>query len=320
MRLEFRQVAALAATGMIDVLRRPIVLLLTVTGLVFIGMLPHLIMLRLEDPARLVRDGALAVHLALGLVVACQAAASTLYSDMRDGTAAVALSKPISRDFYFFSRFLGAGLAMLLFSALFLPATLLSARAVAAPYSVDGHAAWPLLLAPTAAFVVAAAAHAFLDRSFTVTAFPLLLTALWAALGYSAWRSSNGWAVPIALLMPWAVVPASVLVALLLLIVAALAYALSVKLAPAFNVSVCSLVVFLGLISDYAFGRNAAKSVAAELAYAVTPNFQVFWMPDAIAGTGISAWYVAGACIYALLYCIVFLNIGALLFRRIEIP
>jgi hypothetical protein len=320
MRLKFRQAAALAGTGLADVLRQPVVLLLTVSGLGFVGLLPHLILLRLGDPARLVRDGGLAVHLALGVIVACLAAASTLTRDLRGGTAATALCKPIGRDLYFLARFAGVALAMLLFSALFLPATLLSARAVAAPYQVDGRAAWPLLLAPAAAFMLAGAAHAFANRPFAATAFPLLLAAMWAALGYGALVGPDGEWVPAGSLLPWAVMSASLLVAALLLVIAALAYALSVRLAPAFNLSVCAAVMFLGLVSDHAFGRRAAESAGAALAYAVIPNFQAFWMPDAIARGGIPAGYVLGACAYALLYCLVFLIAGALLFRRVEIP
>ncbi len=319
MLLKLKQALALASTGLSDVIRQPVVLLLTVSGLVFIGLLPYLILLRLGEPARLVRDGALAAHLVIGLITACQAASSTLYRDVRDGTAAVALSKPVGRGFYFFSRFLGVAMAMIIFSALFLPATMLSAKAAASFYTVDAHAALPLLLAPVAAFLVSAFLHAFTRRSFAATAFPMLLPALWGAFAYCAFLAPGDESMPLAALMPWAVAPASLLVAVMLLVVAALAYALSTRLTPAFNLSLCAAVMFLGLISDHLLGRRAAESKLAAFAYAITPNFQVFWIPDAISGVGIPSAYLLGAGVYGLLYCVVFLTVGALLFRRVEI-
>ncbi len=320
MRLEIRQAIALAGTGLLDVLRQPLVLLLTLSGLFFVGALPYLIMLRFGDPARLVRDGALAAHLGLGLVVACHAASSTLHRDILGGTAATALCKPVNRDLYFFARFLGVAFAMCMFSAIFLPATLLAARSAAAHYQVEARAAWPLLFAPIVALGIAAIVHAFTNRPFAGTAFTLLLAALWVALGYAAFVGPDGQWVAFGSLMPWAVVPAALLVAALLFVITALAYALSARLAPAFNLSLCAVVMFFGLVSDYVFGRYAAEFFGAALAYALIPNFQVFWMPDAISHGGIPSAYVLGACVYALLYCIVFLTAGALFFRRAEIP
>ena len=82
-----------------------------------------------------------------------------------------------------------------------------------------------------------------------------------------------------------------------------------------------ALVVFLaGLVSDYVFGRNAANHPLALVLHRILPNWQHFWMADALSGQETIPWtYVAVASGYALLYLAGVLCLGMLVFRNTEV-
>ena len=71
------------------------------------------------------------------------------------------------------------------------------------------------------------------------------------------------------------------------------------------TLAVCSGFFLLGLMSDYIFGRRAADgSWWAQAVYAAVPNWQLFWMGDALAGSRKIAWstYLTGALGYTAAY------------------
>ena len=52
------------------------------------------------------------------------------------------------------------------------------------------------------------------------------------------------------------------------------------------TLAICSALFLLGLVSDYFWGERAkAGSWWASILYAVTPNWQLFWLADALEGT-----------------------------------
>ena len=84
----------------------------------------------------------------------------------------------------------------------------------------------------------------------------------------------------------WRVVPASALILMALLILAALALACSTRVEAVPTLAICSSLFLLGLVSDYFWGERAkAGSWWASMLYAVTPNWQLFWLADALEGT-----------------------------------
>ena len=56
------------------------------------------------------------------------------------------------------------------------------------------------------------------------------------------------------------------------------------------------------------------------MSYGLLPNWQDFWIVDALSGGGNIPWgYVAGTAGYAGLYTVAVLALGLLSFRRVEI-
>src|SRR5207248_1718537 len=99
---------------------------------------------------------------------------------------------------------------------------------------------------------------------------------------------------PFATGVDWRLIPAAVLILFALWILAALALTCSTRLDIIPTLTICSAFFLLGLMSDYLFGRRASataspatllawlKHALASVLYSVTPNWQLFWLADAL--------------------------------------
>jgi hypothetical protein len=116
----------------------------------------------------------------------------------------------------------------------------------------------------------------------------------------------------------WRLVPAGALVTLALLVLAAIALALSARLSAAPAMALCAGLFLAGLASDSVFGRGRGGMAAAAL-HRVLPNWRHFWMSDALTGGGAIPWpYVGAAALYALACAAAALCLGLLAFRNAE--
>jgi hypothetical protein len=320
MRLQLKQFTTLAGMTAIETLRQPICLLLVATCVLFITILPFFLTHTMGEEGKLVRDSALAFHFVCGLVLGSYASCTSITREIRHGTAAAVLSKPVHRSTFFLAKFTGIGVVMLLFSAAVTIATLLSARAAAESFHIDWWAAGPLLAATPLAFALAGLKNYFTRQPFVSNAFGLLLFALVIAFVVTAFVGEDGAWGTFGSAVPWPIAPGSVLVTLAILVLCAIAAALSTRLDALSTLALCSVVFMVGLMSDYLFGRHAAASHVAAFFYAVIPNWQHFWAADALTAGGTVPWsYVARVGVYALLYLAGVLCLGILAFRRMEI-
>ena len=99
----------------------------------------------------------------------------------------------------------------------------------------------------------------------------------------------------------------------------ALACATRLELIP--TLAVCTGVFLLGLVTDYFFGTRADEgSVWANVIYAVLPNWQLFWMADALEPGKMIPWsYVGKALGYVAGYLVASLALALLLFEDREL-
>jgi hypothetical protein len=107
---------------------------------------------------------------------------------------------------------------------------------------------------------------------------------------------------------------------LAILILTALAVAIATRFSQVMTLLLCAGVFALGLLSDYYVGRHLDSGVLYQAAYAVLPNFQYFWVGDALtqdlAIPFTQVAYVAG---YAVLYSMALLGLGVALFQTREV-
>ena len=119
-----------------------------------------------------------------------------------------------------------------------------------------------------------------------------------------------------------ALVPAGILILFTLWILAAVALACSTRFDMIATLAICSAVFLVGLMSDYFFGRPAEHgSWWGSILYSVIPNWQLFWLADAIeTGKSTFHWdYVGKAFGYAVCYAGAALAVGVSMFEEREL-
>ncbi len=119
------------------------------------------------------------------------------------------------------------------------------------------------------------------------------------------------------------IITAAYLVLLIVMVTAAVALAASTRFGQLMTLVICTGVLGLGIISDYAFGQYEQSSLAAAIAYRVVPNVNPFWIIDGLqAGTektAVTFTYVFYVTCYAVLLTTGILSIGVALFQKREV-
>lgn len=320
-----RQFIALAGLTTLDLVRQPIPLLLTGTSVTLMG-LAAMQAFQFGENGTFARDSCLALQFVFGLLAGAYGACTILNNEIRNGTALAVLSKPVSRELFFSAKFAGLAAFVALFSACAIPACLLSVKASPELYVTDKSALAFLLCAVPAAVAAAGLANYLFRRPFFSTAFWLLLICLWAGLGLAvffhdrvSWDTCGHNLTPHAqCAIHWRLVPAGLLVAMALIVLSGVALALATRLSTIPVLALCAGLMFAGLLSDYLLA-GAGPGPLTAVFRSVVPNWQHFWMTDALTGEGIIPWrYVAIAAGYAACYLVAALAGGLLLFRHRE--
>jgi len=325
--LRIRQILALACLTAAEAVRQPVCLLLTLTCISVTALVPLLLMHAFGEEGKLARDAGFACHFLFGALVAGYAASSSLAREIRSGTASAVLSKPVDREVFFLAKFAGVAATVLAFSLCAGLATLLSERVAekfsAGPrvygYVTDWQTGTLLLAAPFAAAVLAGLINYRARRPFGSTAFGLLAVCLLLVLFVASFFNRAGQPAAFDPGVQWRIVPVSLLVTLALLVLAAIASSLATRLETGPILAVCLLVLALGLVSDYLIGRGAGDALWRNAAYRLLPNWQHFWVPDALTAWGtVPAAYLWRAGLYAVAYSAGILCLGVLSFRHAE--
>ncbi|OGV78515.1 MAG: hypothetical protein A2340_12055 [Lentisphaerae bacterium RIFOXYB12_FULL_60_10] len=322
-----RQGWILAGLTAIEIVRQPVCLLLTITAVAACLLSPLTLMHNFGEDGKLARDGGLAFHFLFGLFLAAQASATALHRELQSGTAAAILSKPVNRMVFFLAKCGGVAVVLVGFSAAVTMATLLATRTAEVflmtrqyvGYVMDWRTGIMALAAIPAAVATAARLNYRTRRSFTSSAFVMLLVYLACVVVYALLMDRHGRFAPLASPLEWRILGVSYLVLLALLILSVFTVTVSTRLPAGPTLLAASALVIAGLVSDYLFGSRLSSPAFARLGYAIIPNWQNFWMADALnAGGRISYPYLAGATVYAACMITALLGIGLLTFERTE--
>jgi hypothetical protein len=322
MSLQIKQFFAIAAISAREMIRQPVTLLLATVCVLLVGLMPLMITHSLGASAKLIRDSAFALHLMCGLVLGCYTASSSMVREIRKGTAAAILSKPISRTVFFLAKTSGVSLIVLCFSLAMILSTMMAVRMGREAFLFDWRTGGPLLLCPTLAFLLAALFNFVTRKSFPALAF-INLIALLVGVFLLAGLTNRDWfgvRHPFIEAYDWRLIPAGLLISMALLVLTALAIMLSTRLDLLPTLFICLLVFSLGLISDYAFGQHAATNPLARTLHTILPNWQHFWVVDGLADGHRIPWnYVGLTAKYAGLYLLGIISLGTFTFRNMEL-
>ena len=318
-----RQFLTISVNAFMELVRQPIFLLLMTGSLAFEIFLAVPYYFAFGDEPKLVENSVLAVMLLSGLFGAVLSASSSLAREIRSGTALVVLSKPVGRLQFLLAKFAGLAGALTVLTYVNMIGVLLASRMAFDAYGKTdlpaiGIVAGGVLLA----YLLAGFSNFFLRRSFVSDAVfgVVVLTTLAAFMvfQFTTQMESLGTLGHV----NWNLLPAGILILFALWILAAVALACSTRLDTIPTLAICSGIFLIGLMSDYFFGLAAAQgSWWASALYSVIPNWQLFWLADAInLGKSTFHWdYVAKALGYAVCYAGAALAAGAVLFEEREL-
>lgn len=318
-----RQFVTIAINTFMELVRQPIFLLLTTVSAAFEIFLATPYYFAFGDEPKLVKNSVLAVMLLAGLFGAVLSASAALAREIRGGTALAVLSKPIGRAQFLLAKYTGLVVALTLMTYLNLVAALIASRMAFDAYGKTdlpalGFFAGGVLLA----YGIGGFTNFFLRRTFVSDAFfAMLVTVTIAAVlifQFTTQQQSLGEAAHV----DWRLVPAAILILFALWILAALALACSTRFDTIPTLAICSAFFLLGLMSDYLFGRRAEQGAWwASILYTVTPNWQLFWLADALdTGKSTFHWgYVGKALAYVAGYVGAVLSLAVMLFEEREL-
>ena len=285
-----------------ELVRQPVfLLLLTVSGgfTVFLSAVPYF---GFGDDPKMVKDSALAVMLLAGLLGAVLSASASLAKEIRGGTALAVLAKPVGRAQFILAKYTGLAGALTVLTLHNTVATLLASRMAYDVYdAADTNALAIYFGAVVLAYALAGLQNYFLERNFVANAVLAVVVLSVVAVVYITVFTARELAFAKRGQVDWALIPAAVLILLALWVLAGVALASSTRLDMIATLAICTAVFVLGLMSDFLFGARAEQGHWwAGVLYAVTPNWQQFWMADALdEGQRIPWAYVGYAAAYA---------------------
>ena len=306
-----------------ELVRQPVFLLLMTGSLLFEIFLAVPYYFAFGDEPKLVENSALAVMLLGGLFGAVLCASSSLAREIRTGTALAVLSKPVGRTRFLLAKYVGLAGALTLLAYVNLIGVLLASWMAFDAYGKTDVTALGILGGAVAlAYLLGGFGNFFLRRNFVSDAVlaMVVMTTVAAVLIFQFTKQMNS--LSVAAHVDWRLLPAGILILFALWILAALAIACSTRLDIIPTLAICSAFFLLGLMSDYFFGRRAELgSWWASALYTVVPNWQLFWLADALeTGKDTFHWgYVGKAFVYVVGYAGAALAVGTALFEEREL-
>ena len=292
----------IAANTFKESIREPIFGVLLLFAVLLIGHFPSMALFVFSEQLKLVVDSSMATTLLFGLFVAVFSASHTVSREMRNGTVLLLMSKPVSRWAFILAKIFGIVAASVLFVFICSTASVISIYVAVDQFRLDLTAY--LLFFGT---VLVSCIVGMLLNFFRGDSFPASMALVMAVLLPIFAAFCMVFKESPALSMP------DYIMALILLFFAVSAMAtitvvFATRLDMVANLCICSVIFFLGLISSFLFQRETGSAVLDFLCsvfYAILPNWQFFWVADALAvQQPIPMEYVIYSGIYVVIYII----------------
>ncbi len=301
-------------------LREPIFYLLLISALMLISFSPLMALFAFREQTKLVSDTGLATTLVFGLLCSVLCASHTITREMKNGTVLLLLSKPVSRCSFILAKIAGIMLAMSIFVLTCEAAMLISIRVAKDQFELDYMLFYVYLGLIAMASLYGALRNYFHKKAFASSASLAVFVFLSVAtiIIYFLFPVVAGTAED-AVIRFSVLVPIFVLLLFAVWIMVALTVTLSTRLDMIANLAVVSIIFFCGLVSDYFFGIAADTFSISAFFYAILPNWQLFWLADAIASRRLVPFrYVLLAGIYSALYISFLSFVAIMLFHQKE--
>jgi ABC-2 type transport system permease protein len=322
-----RQFITIASNAFMELVRQPVFLLLMTSTALFEIFLAVPYYFAFGDEPKLVKNSTLAVMLLSGLLGAVLSASSSLARELRTGTALAVLSKPVGRAQFLLAKYVGLVAALTLMTYVNAVAALVASRMAFDAYGSTDLAAVGLFAGGVAlAYAIGGFSNFFLRRPFVSDAVfalvPMVTLAAFLIFQFTTQKQS----LSVSSVVDWRILPAAVLILFALWMLAGLALACSTRFDTIATLAICSAFFLVGLIADYLYSRMGGRLDGggpwwATTLYTLLPNWQNFWLADAIeTGKNTFQWgYVGKAFAYAACYTGAVLALAVMLFEEREL-
>lgn len=300
-----------------ECIREPVYLVLLLISLTLNSLMPAFALFVFRAQEKLVRDSDMATMMLFGMITAVLCASNAINREIRNGTALLVLSKPISRPLFISAKICGISAVVLIFCILNSLTTLIALRVAVDQFKFDMLLFWGFKGVLAASLIYGAIMNYTARKNFSQQALMFLLIAvpLWAVLAH--FRPDHDKHVGLHSQTALALF----ILTLAIIAMGVISTALSTILSFVGNLSVSAFIFMLGLMSQYLFGLSADNgNIVAYFIYAIVPNWQEFWMPDPISqGTVIPGSYAINAFIYFCYLTAIFFIAAILLFQDREV-
>lgn len=322
----FKQFGAIAGNTFTETIRQPIFIVLVLSGAGLLALNPALSAFSLESgkDIAIMTDVGLATLLLYGLIAAAFSATSVITREIESQTVLTVISKPVPRPVFIVGKYAGVGAALLVGYYFLCLVFLMTVRHGVMETNADKFD-WPVLLFSIVAVLISLLAATFGNYVYgwhfatTLMAFllPTGTLALLLVLGISkTWELQPVWTDFGDLQLLFAI--AAIFLAVLVL--TAFAVAMATRFSQLATLLLCIGVLVIGLLSDHLIGQRIAESRLHSLLYAIVPNFQFFWLGDALTQKlTIPFEQVGRVASYAGLYTLAVLGAAVALFQTREV-
>jgi len=329
----FGKLGAITTNTFIETVRQPIFGVLTwVAAFWLAAVAPGLATFSLESGSdiKILMDVSLATMLLYGLLTSVFCASGVITREIESYTVMTVVSKPVARPVFLVGKYLGIVGAMLVgyyFLSLIFVLTIRHGVMETAADKFDQ----PVLLFGGLALMISLVAATFgnytygwhFSSSLLAWVVPLGTVAVAAALCFDKeWNPQPPWTEfgPEGSFHGPTVFYAILLTFEAILVLTAVAVTLATRFSQVITLMLCAGVFLLGLLSDYYFGQHLDRGPLYQVLYAVVPNFQFFWVGDALTqDLEVPLRQAALVSGYTALYTGAVLALGVALFQTREV-
>lgn len=320
----FTRFWGIVVNSLMETIRQPIygVLLLLTVGLLVLNL--ALAGYTLDDDNKLLKDLSLSTMLLAGLFLAAFGAAGILSREIENKTVLTVISKPVGRPVFILGKFTGlAGALAIAFYLCGIVFLLTMRHKVLERSSQDPDL--PVIIFGACALlgtlILAGFCNYLYDMQFASTAVTLSIPLMSLALFLVCLIGPN-WQIQQfgKDFIDGQLIGAIILVFAMVMIATSVAIAASTRFGQVATLAICSLVLLIGLASDYLFGQARETSLPARIAYWLSPNLAFLWVTDALTQDNhITAHYVGMAFGYGMLIVLCWLLIAIASFQKREV-
>ena len=319
----FMKTLTIARNTFTETVRQPIFLIIIIVAILTFIISPSITMYTLDDDNRLLRELGLSTLFLSGLFIAIFSSTGAIAEELDSKTAITVLSKPVPRPVFILGKFLGVASAVSVAHFICTAAMLMMIRHGCLERALDEYDTTVLVSGAffiVLTFIVSAYANYSYDKSFISSSvfamcFFGILSLVFLSLIDKNWKYN-----PAHNEIATFDVYASILLLFAVLILVGVAVMFSTRFNVVMTLVLTVTVFMIGLIADYVFGQLALKYAWADYGRLIFPNFQVFWVSDAlIEDSQIPFSYLLRSSLYSILYTTGVLSLSTAMFQRRQV-